>query len=79
MQDRRIQVTGLEALATMSRGSLFHIAGTGEPIFDRLASEISAFYILGVEQRPSDSRATATASTSRCAVETSRSDRVRRL
>jgi tetratricopeptide (TPR) repeat protein len=56
LQDRRIQVTGLEALATMSRGSLFHIAGTGEPIFDRLASEISALYILGIEQRPSDSK-----------------------
>ena len=56
LQDRRIQVTGLEALATMSRGSLFHIAGTGEPIFERLASEISAMYILGVEQRPSDSK-----------------------
>ncbi|HKE84914.1 MAG TPA: VWA domain-containing protein [Vicinamibacterales bacterium] len=55
-QDRRIQMEGLEALATMSRGSLFHIAGTGEPIFDRLASEISAYYLLGVEQRPSDSR-----------------------
>jgi VWFA-related protein len=55
-QDRRIQVNGLEALATMSRGSLFHIAGTGEPIFERLASEISALYILGVEQRPSDSK-----------------------
>jgi VWFA-related protein len=56
VQDRRIQVTGLEALATMSRGSLFYISGTGEPIFDRLASEISASYILGVEQRPSDSQ-----------------------
>jgi VWFA-related protein len=56
LQDRRIQVTGLEALATMSRGSLFHIAGTGDPIFDRLASEISALYMLGVEQRPSDSK-----------------------
>jgi VWFA-related protein len=54
-QDRRLHVQGLEALASMSRGSLFHIAGTGEPIFDRLASEISAYYILGVEQRPSDS------------------------
>ncbi|HLG60186.1 MAG TPA: VWA domain-containing protein [Vicinamibacterales bacterium] len=56
VQDRRMQVQGLEALATMSRGSLFYIAGTGEPIFDRLASEISASYILGVEQRPSDSQ-----------------------
>lgn len=53
-QDRRYQLQGLEGLATMSLGSLFHIAGTGEPIFDRLASEISAYYLLGVEQRPSD-------------------------
>ena len=55
-EDRRILMQGLEALATMSRGSLFHIAGTGEPIFERLASEISAYYLLGVEQRPSDSK-----------------------
>ena len=55
-QDRRMQTDGLEALATMSRGSLFHIAGTGEPIFDRLASETSAYYVLGVEQRPTDAR-----------------------
>jgi VWFA-related protein len=53
-QDRRIQMQGLEALAVMSRGSLFHIVGTGEQIFERLASEISAYYMLGVEQRPGD-------------------------
>jgi VWFA-related protein len=53
-QDRRMQLQGLEALATLSRGALFHVAGTGEPIFERLASEISAYYLLGVEQRPSD-------------------------
>jgi VWFA-related protein len=55
-QDRRIQMQGLEALAVMSRGSLFHIVGTGEQIFERLASEISAYYMLGVEQRPGDER-----------------------
>ena len=53
-EDRRILMQGLEAIAAMSRGSLYHIAGTGEPIFERLASEISAYYLLGVEQRPSD-------------------------
>jgi VWFA-related protein len=53
-QDRRIQLEGLEALAMLSRGALFHIVGTGEGIFERLASEISAYYLLGVEQRPSD-------------------------
>ena len=54
-EDRRILMQGLEAIASMSRGSLYHIAGTGEPIFERLASETSAYYLLGVEQRPSDS------------------------
>jgi VWFA-related protein len=53
-EDRRIQTYGLEALATMSRGSLFHVVGTGEPIFHRLSSEISAYYLLGVERRPGD-------------------------
>ena len=53
-QDRRIQTDGLEALAVMSRGSLFNIVGTGDQIFERLASEISAYYLLGVEQRPGD-------------------------
>ncbi len=52
--DRRLQMQGLEGLATMSLGSLFYIAGTGEPIFERLSSEISAYYLLGVEERPSD-------------------------
>jgi VWFA-related protein len=54
-QDRRLNVQSLEGIAAMSRGSLFRIAGSGEPTFDRLASEISAYYILGVEQQPSDS------------------------
>jgi VWFA-related protein len=53
-QDRRIQMEGLESLASMSLGSLFYIAGTGDPIFDRLSSELSAHYLLGVEQKPSD-------------------------
>src|SRR5688572_564281 len=55
-QDRRIQTQGLESLSMMSRGSLFHIVGTGEGIFERLASEISAYYLLGVEQRPGDEK-----------------------
>jgi len=53
--DRRLNQQTLEGMATMSRGSLFRIAGTGESVFERLASEISAYYILGVEQRPKDS------------------------
>ena len=53
-QDRRLQLQGLEGLAVLSRGAMFHITGTGAPIFERLASELSAYYLLGVEQRPGD-------------------------
>ena len=54
-QDRRIRTQGLETLASMSRGSLFQVVGTGETIFARLASEKSpAYYLLGVEQHPGD-------------------------
>jgi VWFA-related protein len=49
-EDRQMQVQGLESLAGLSRGALFRVVGTGEAIFDRLASEMSAYYLLGVEQ-----------------------------
>jgi VWFA-related protein len=54
LDDRRLAVFGLQELAQSARGSLFHVTGSGEPIFDRLASELSAYYLLGVEQRPQD-------------------------
>jgi VWFA-related protein len=53
-EDRELQVQGLENLAGMSRGSLFRVVGTGDAIFERLASELSAYYLLGVEQSPRD-------------------------
>jgi len=53
-EDRELQVQGLENLAGMSRGSLFRVVGTGDAIFERLASELSAYYLLGVEQAPRD-------------------------
>lgn len=53
-EDRDMQVQGLENLAGMARGALFRVIGSGEAIFDRLASEMSAYYLLGVEQGPAD-------------------------
>jgi VWFA-related protein len=55
-QDRRLQLAGLESLAVQSRGALYFISGTGENIFDRISSELSAYYLLGVEQRPADAK-----------------------
>ena len=36
-------------LAGASRGALFNVTGTGETLFDRIASELSGYYLLGVE------------------------------
>ncbi|MGH9346397.1 MAG: VWA domain-containing protein [Vicinamibacterales bacterium] len=53
-EDRELQVQGLENLAGLSRGALFRVIGTGDAIFERLASEMSAYYLLGVEQTARD-------------------------
>lgn len=53
-EDRDLQINGLRELAAASRGSLYNIAGNGAPIFDRLASELSAYYLIGVEEEDGD-------------------------
>ena len=53
-EDRDMQVSGLGDLAASSRGALYFVAGTGETIFERLASETLAYYMLGVEQAAGD-------------------------
>ena len=53
-EDRELQIRGLNDLASLSRGSIFQVVGTADRAFDRLASEISAYYLLSVEQAPSD-------------------------
>jgi VWFA-related protein len=53
--DRSIQIEGLDALAAGSRGSLIRAAGGNfEGIFDRLAVEISAAYVLAVARQAGD-------------------------
>lgn len=53
-EDRDMQMGGLENLAAGARGALYNVIGTGENIFQRLSSELSAYYILAVEQIPGD-------------------------
>src|SRR6266705_98935 len=36
-------------LTSAARGTLFNVTGTGTGIFDRIASELSGYYLLGVE------------------------------
>jgi VWFA-related protein len=47
--DRLAQSEGLETLAGASRGALFNVTGNGEALFDRISSELSGYYLLGVE------------------------------
>jgi VWFA-related protein len=49
LADRLQRTEGLETLAGASRGTLFRIAGTGAAIFQRIESELSGYYLLGVE------------------------------
>jgi VWFA-related protein len=53
-EDRELEIRGLNDLASLARGSIFQVVGTADRAFERLASEISAYYLLSVEQSPSD-------------------------
>jgi VWFA-related protein len=52
--DRQARAEGLELLAGAARGTLFTVTGTGQPLFERIESEISGYYLLGVESDPKD-------------------------
>jgi VWFA-related protein len=54
LDDRRIRLEGLEEIAADGRGAVYRIAGTGEGVFTRLATELSASYVLGLESLPDD-------------------------
>jgi len=52
--DRRTRAHGLETLSGAARGTLFTVTGTGDAIFERLESELSGYYLLGVETSSRD-------------------------
>ncbi len=52
--DRRVQFEGLDTLAGAARGTVFELTGRAEAIFDRIDSEISGYYLVGVESDPRD-------------------------
>jgi len=53
-EDRDLREHGLETLASRSRGSLFRIVASPLYVFQRLSSEISGHYMLGVEPTDKD-------------------------
>ncbi len=54
IEDRRIGVVGLEALAKAAGGSLLTINGAGTPVFERLQAELSGYYLVGIQPDPRD-------------------------
>jgi tetratricopeptide (TPR) repeat protein len=47
--DLLVQRYGLESLTMAGGGTLLNITGTGSAVFDRLNTELSGYYLLGVE------------------------------
>jgi VWFA-related protein len=48
-EDQLTRRYGLETLTAAAGGTLFNIAGTGGAVFDRLGSELSGYYLLGLD------------------------------
>ncbi len=54
MDDRVARAEGLEILTGASRGTLFNVMGTGTNVFERIESELSGYYLIGVESGTAD-------------------------
>lgn len=54
VEDQMLRRAGLEMLTSAARGALFNLTGTGGGVFDRLTSELSGYYLLGLEAEASD-------------------------
>ncbi len=52
--DERMKVQGLMALSSMTRGRLIRTRYNPGPLFEQVGRELSGYYLLGVESRPSD-------------------------
>ena len=54
IQDRQLELGGLQEAAAGTGGTLYRPGGNGAAVFKRIASEISASYVLSVDARPED-------------------------
>jgi VWFA-related protein len=52
--DRRTQSEGLEMLAGAARGAIFEVTSRADNLFQRIESELSGYYLLGVSADPKD-------------------------
>ena len=54
LSDRSIEMQGLEIIADRTGGSLYRGIAAGNGIFQRIESELSAWYLIAVERQPGD-------------------------
>lgn len=54
MDDKMARSEGLEILTGASRGTLFNVIGSGSNIFERIETELSGYYLIGVESGTAD-------------------------
>ena len=54
MQDRQLAIDGLAVIAGITRGSMFTSIGTGSNVFERIAKEMTAYYLLSAEPEAQD-------------------------
>jgi VWFA-related protein len=52
--DRQVLAERLEVVTGAARGSLFDVFGSAAPVLDRIESELSGYYLLGVESHAAD-------------------------
>jgi VWFA-related protein len=53
-EDRLLHNSGLQALATLARGATFRVGGAGVGVFERIARELTGYYLLGIEPEAGD-------------------------
>lgn len=55
MSDSLLRVTGIETLTHLARGAMFNALGGARGALDRIETELSGYYLLGLEAVPADS------------------------
>jgi VWFA-related protein len=54
LEDDALLTSPLYELTTATRGTIFRVTGTGGPVFERVARELGAYYLLGFDPEAKD-------------------------